>query len=73
MELHRLRVSQVSVAQPICTLILQDVYVNKRKLDIKLYFLVSANFIPVSRKSHIIKQLFLCKMRTLLNYSFYKF
>ena len=73
MELHRLRVSQVSVAQPICTLILQDVYVNKLLVDIKLYFFVSVNLIPVSRKPHIIKHLFLCKMRTLLNYSFYKF
>ena len=51
----------------ICTSTLQDVYVNKLMLDIELYF------IPVSRKSHIIKQLFLCKMRTLLNYSFISF
>ena len=57
----------------ICTLTLQDAYVNKLRIDIKLYFPVSADFIPVSRKPHIIKQLFLCKMRTLLNYSFYKF
>ena len=53
----------------ICTSTLQDVYVNKLMVDIELYFPVSADFIPVSRKFHIIKQLFLCKMRTLLNYS----
>ena len=57
----------------ICTLTLQHAYVNKLRIDIELYFSVSADFIPVRRESHIIKQLFLCKMRTLLNYSFYKF
>ena len=57
----------------ICTITLQDVYVNKLLVDIKLYFFVSVNLIPVSRKTHIIKHLFLGKMRALLNYSFYKF
>ena len=51
----------------------EEVYVNKLMVDIELYFPVSADSIPVSRKSHIIKQLFLYKMGTLLNYSFYKF
>lgn len=57
----------------ICTVTLQDVYVNKLPVDVKLYFFVSVNVIPVIRKVHIIKHLFLCKMRTLLNYSSYKF
>ena len=47
-------------------------YVNEILVDIKLYFPVLADFIPVSRKPHIIEQLLLCKMRTLFKDSFYK-
>ena len=56
----------------ICTIKSQGMDVNKLLMDIKLYFAVPANLIPVSGESHIIKKLFLCKMRTLLEYSFYK-